>query len=264
VCRGRQRRWRPDAAHRHPTVTGELAEHLLVTVEQGTGVGPEAPSCARFSRRGTSPYVYNTQAGGVRVGSLRPEVDPAFDAGTTKSLRVTVALPSATTIAGAAKEASFALNFRGDAEAATATTPTTTPTTTTPDLPGGIAPGTTGGFDKNGTFLTNAQIKKKLRIGRARLLKNGDVVVAMFLPAGGAIRAKVILPNGVYYGHTLLPEEWGPKVRVLLKRRPVGRDAVLRARRLHRPLVTRVTTRYRWAHGDDAYVEPSQKLTIVR
>jgi hypothetical protein len=134
----------------------------------------------------------------------------------------------------------------------------------TPPLPGGLAPGTTGGIDQNGNFLTNGQIKRRLRIGKARLLRNGDVVVKMFLPAGGAIRAKVILGGNRYYAHTLLPVEWGPTVRVVLKRRALGRAEVRRFRRMHRKLVARVTTRYRWAHGPYAYVQPEQKLVLYR
>jgi len=236
------------------SVSGALAEHLRIVVEKGAGLGDTGPSCAGFRPSGT--YAYGTSAAGVPVARLQPEYAASWPAGGEKSLRVTIGLPAQTPARAAAKQGVLTFAFAGYALDGKAPGP--------PDLPGGIAPGTTGGFDKDGNFLTNAQIKRRLRIGRARLLKNGNVVVKMFLPAGGAIRAKVILPNGVYYAHTLLPEEWGPTVRVVLKRRPVGRDATLRARRLNRPLVTRVTTRYRWARGPDAYVQPEQRLRIVR
>jgi hypothetical protein len=236
-------------------VTGPLAPYLRVSAERGGGLGELGPSCTGFAPAGG--YAYGTQAGGVAPAALTPEADAAWPAHAAKSLRITVAMAPDAPLAASAKQATVAIAFAGTAlEAPAGTEP--------PVLPGGIAPGTSGGFDKDGNFLSNAQIKKKLRIGRARLLANGDVVVRMFLPAGGAIRAKVILPNGVYYAHTLLPEEWGPTVRVLLKRRDVGRAATVRARRRGRSLVTRVTTRYRWAHGPKAFVEPAQRLTIVR
>lgn len=237
-------------------VTGGLAPYLRITAEDGSGLGDAGPSCAGFAPSGR--FAYGTRAGGVAPSGLVAESDASWPAHQSKSLRITVALPSDAPIAAAAKEATVAIAFAGqglDTGAGSAGTP---------DLPGGIAPGTTGGFDAAGNFLSNSQIKKKLRIGKARLLKNGNVVVDMVLPAGGAIRAKVILPNGVYYAHTLLPIEWGPKVRVVLVRRAVGRDAALEARRRHRSLVTRVTTRYRWAHGPAAFVQPEQRLTIVK
>jgi hypothetical protein len=244
----------------YPVLTGALSDYLNVTIERGTGVTGEAPSCTKFVPAATDSFAYGTHAGGVAVSALTDEKDDSFVPGEAKSLRVTLALPSSAPTAAAAKQATFAFTFLG----AGVPTTTTTPTTTTPDLPGGIAPGTTGGFDKNGNFLTNSQIKKRLRIGKARLLKNGDIVVKMFLPAGGAIRAKAIMTNGVYYAHTLLPVEWGPTVRVLLKRRPVGRDAVAKHRREHRGFALRITTRYRWAHGPNAFVQPEQKLTVLR
>ena len=52
--------------------------------------------------------------------------------------------------------------------------------------------------------------------------------------------------------------------RVLLVRRAIGRTATVNAKRSGKGLVTRVTTRYRWAHGPDAFVQPEQKLTIVK
>lgn len=237
-------------------VTGALAPYLRVTAERGTGLGDTGPSCAGFTPAGG--YAYGTRAGGVAPTSLVPEADPAWEGHAAKSLRITVALPPETALAASAKSAIVAIAFAGEGLEEPAGG------ATTPDLPNGIAPGTTGGLTADGSFLTNEQIKKRLRIGKARLLRNGNVVVRMFLPAGGAIRAKVILPNGVYYAHTLLPEEWGPTVRVLLVRRDVGKDATLKARRIGRRLVTTVTTRYRWAHGPNAFVQPQQKLTIVR
>jgi hypothetical protein len=235
-------------------VTGELKAYLWAVVEKGTGLGDAGPSCAGFTPSGG--YAYGTNAAGIPVASLVPDYAADWPAQGEKSLRATVWMPSTTPVAAAAKTGALTFAFAGypksDGDAGT------------PDLPGGIAPGTTGGFDADGNFLPNAEIKKRLRIGKARLLKNGNVVVKMFLPAGGAIRAKVILPNGVYYAHTLLPEEWGPTVRVVLKRRDVGRQAAAKARRTGKRLRTTVTTRYRWAHGPDAFVQPEQKLTIVK
>ena len=237
-------------------ITGGLAPYLRVAVERGSGLGDAGPSCAGFVPSGT--FAYGTNGGGVAPGALVPDYDASLPAGATKSLRITVALPANAPAAAMAKQATVLVAFAGfpvssgnDGD-------------DTPDLPGGIAPGTTGGFDADGNFLSNSQIKKRLRIGRARLLKNGNVVVKMFLPAGGAIRAKVILPNGVYYAHTLLPEEWGPTVRVVLERRDVGRQATAKAKRTGAGLRTTVTTRYRWAHGPNAFVQPEQKLTIAK
>ena len=51
---------------------------------------------------------------------------------------------------------------------------------------------------------------------------------------------------------------------MLLKRRAVGRAAVRTAQRTHRRLKLRITTRYRWAHGPDAFVQPEQKLVAVK
>jgi hypothetical protein len=238
-------------------ITGGLAEHLVVAVQRGSGLGDAGPSCAGFAPAGT--YAFGTGAAGVPVSSLTAAATETLAAGATRSYRITILLPSTAPNTAMVKTATVTGAWVGVPQAAGGGGGGTTP-----DLPGGIAPGTTGGFDKDGNFLTNSQIKKRLRIGRARLLKNGNVVVKMFLPAGGAIRAKVILPNGVYYAHTLLPEEWGPTVRVLLVRRAIGRTATVNARRAHRSLVTRVTTRYRWAHGPHAFVEPHQKLTIVK
>lgn len=242
----------PIALQDGAVVTGELAPYLIIAVERGTGLGDVGPSCAGFVPTGT--YAYGTKAGGVPVSALKIDTHATWAAHESKSLRISVALPADAPNLAMAKRADMLFAFAGIG----------LPTSGLPDLPGGIAPGTTGGFDKDGNFLTNSQIKKRLRIGKARLLKNGDVAVKMFLPAGGAIRAKVILPNGVYYAHTLLPEEWGPTVRVLLKRRDIGKQATLSAKRLGRKLVTTVTTRYRWAHGPNAYVQPEQKLTIVK
>jgi hypothetical protein len=237
------------------TVDGELAQYLRVSIEKGTGLGDTGPLCAGFRSAG---YGYGTTAAGVAPDALQPDYTTSLAGHGEKSLRVIVAMPASTPIAAAAKQGTITLAFAGY-PIATSTTPTTTPT-----LPGGIAPGTDGGYDKNGNFLTNSQIKKRLRIGKARLLSNGDIVVKMFLPAGGAIRAKAIMTNGVYYAHTLLPVEWGPTVRVLLKRRAVGRDAVAKHRRSHRAFALRITTRYRWAHGPNAFVQPEQKLTVLR
>lgn len=238
-------------------VTGPLAPYLVVAAERGTGLGDNGPSCAGFVSSGT--FAYGTKATGIAPASLVPETDTAWAGRATRSLRITVALPASAPLAASAKSATVAIAFAGEGIDSPGGG------TDTPDSPGGgIAPGTTGGFDKDGNFLTNKEIKKRLRIGRARLLKNGDVVVKMFLPAGGAIRAKVILGNGVYYAHTLLPEEWGPAVRVRLERRDVGKRATARAKRLNRTLTTTVTTRYRWARGPKAFVQPQQKLRIVK
>lgn len=240
------------------TVAGDLAQYLRVSIEKGTGLGDVGPLCTGFTSAG---YAYGTNAAGVAPTALQPDYTTSFAGRAEKSLRITVSMPASTPLAAANKQGTVTLAFAGYPIAST--TPTT-PTTTTPNLPGGIAPGTTGGYDKNGNFLTNSQIKKRLRIGKAKLLKNGNIVVKMYLPAGGAIRAKAIMTNGVYYAHTLLPVEWGPTVRVLLKRRAVGREAVARHRRAHRQFVLRITTRYRWAHGPHAFVQPEQKLTVVR
>lgn len=238
-------------------LSGGLAPYLRVVAEVGSGLGDAGPSCAGFVPSGQ--YAYGTTAGGVAPGALRPDYATTFAGHAAKSLRITVAMAPDAPLAASAKQGTVALAFAG-----TGLDEPAGGSTGTPDLPGGIAPGTTGGFDADGNFLTNGQIKKKLRIGKARLLKNGNVVVKMFLPAGGAIRAKVILPNGVYYAHTLLPEEWGPTERVVLKRRDVGKQATDKAKRLGRRLTTTVTTRYRWAHGPKAFVQPQQRLTIVK
>jgi hypothetical protein len=240
-------------------VTGDLAPYLLVTAERGSGLGDVGPSCLGFTPAGT--YAFGTKAGGVATSGLVAEYDASWTAHASKSLRVTIAMPAGTPIAAASKQGTVILGFAGTA-IDSGSPGAGGGTSTTPNLPGGIAPGTSGGFDKNGNFLTNSQIKRRLRIGRARLLKNGDVVVDMVLPAGGAIRAKVILGGNRYYAHTLLPIEWGPKVRVVLHRRALGRDEVRRYKSTGRMLVARVTTRYRWAHGPDAFVQPEQKLVL--
>lgn len=242
-------------------VTGGLAPYLRITVERGTGVADDVTGtgqCTGF--RSANAYAYGTQAGGVAPSALTPEYAASWAGHVDKSLRVTIALPLSAPLTAATKAGTITFAFKG-APIPTTTDPGQTPV---PNLPGGVAPGTTGGFSKDGTFLTNKQIKKHLRIGKARLLKNGNVVVMMYLPAGGAIRAKVILAGNRYYAHTLLPVEWGPKVRVLLKRRTLGRDEVTKYRHNHRKLIARVTTRYRWAHGPHAYVQPQQKLRLDR
>jgi hypothetical protein len=245
----------PVALQDGAAVTGELAPYLRMTVERGTGLGEVGPSCTNFVPSGA--YAYGTKAGGVPVSALTLDSDATWAAHETKSLRITIALPADAPNAAMAKQATVAFGFAGFPLPSS-------DGTGTPNLPGGIAPGTTGGLDKNGNFLTNKQIKKRLRIGRARLLKNGNIVVMMYLPAGGAIRAKAILPGGLYYAHTLLPKKWGPKVRVLLVRRPVGKAAAAKARQGHRRLALQITTRYRWAHGPDAFVQPEQKLVVVK
>lgn len=233
-------------------VSGALAPYLRFTVERGTGLGDIGPSCTGFAPSGA--YAYATKAGGVPATSLKLDGDPSWGAHQEKSLRVTVALPQSAPNAAMAKQATITFAFAGfPLQDATSGGGTGT----------GIATGTAGGYDKNGRFLTNAQIKKRLRIGRAKLLRNGNVVVKMRLPAGGAIRAKVILAGNRYYAHTLLPEEWGPTLRIVLRRRTLGLDAVRGYRRSGRRLVARVTTRYRWAHGPDAFVQPEQKLVLV-
>ena len=246
-------------------VTGDIAQYLRVSVENGSGLGDLGPSCAGFKSAGT--YAYGSTASGVAPNALTPSYLTSWPAHAEKSLRVVISMPASTPVAAAAKSGVVTFAFAGSPidDAGNGGTGGTGGTGGgTPNLPGGIAPGTSGGYDKNGNFLSNSQIKKRLRIGKARLLKNGDIVVKMFLPAGGAIRAKAIMTNGVYYAHTLLPVEWGPTVRVLLKRRPVGRAAVAKHRRQHKQFVLRITTRYRWAHGPNAFVQPEQKLTVLR
>lgn len=237
-------------------VSGPLAPYLRVTAERGTGLGDAGPSCAGFAP--TGGFAYGTRAGGTPAGSLRPDYVAAWPARDARSLRVTIALPADAPNEAQAKAATVTAAFAGfPIEDAGDPTPT-------PDLPGGIAPGTTGGFDMNGNFLTNAEIKRRLRVGRARMLRNGDVAVKMFLPAGGAIRAKVYLPSGRMYAHTLLPEEWGPNKLVIVKRRQSSWRWFKAARRQGRRVVGRVTTRYRWAHGPNAFVQPEQKLVMAK
>lgn len=230
-------------------ITGTLAPHLRVVAVRGTG------TCAAFT---PTAFAFGTNNVGVAPDQLRLDRQAAWAPGATRLVRISIFLPESAPADAMAKTAAVTVAFAGAPRTATGGGDGT------PAAPGGIAPGTTGGFDRFGNFLTNSEIKKRLRVGRARLRPNGDVVVTMLLPAGGAIRAKAILPNGVYYAHTLLPEEWGPTVRIVLKRREIGRVVARSARRRGRALVVRVTTRYRWAHGDDAFVQPEQKLKIVR
>lgn len=237
-------------------IEGALAPYLRVTAAAGSGLGDDGPSCTGFRPEAAA---FGTAAPGSPVAALRPAIERSWPARAERSYAVRVALPSDAPREAMAKQATVTLAFAGfPLEGAGGETPPP------PDLPGGLAPGTTGGFDKEGNFLTNAQIKRRLRVGKARLLKNGNIRVRMRLPAGGAIRAKAILPDGVYYAHTLLPVEWGPRLTVLLERREVGRQAVRSARRSGRKLTLRITTRYRWAHGPHAFVQPEQKLVAVR
>jgi hypothetical protein len=244
------------------SITGDLAQNLRVAVERGTGLGDVGPSCLGFNPDGT--FGFGTKAGGVAPSALTPETDPSWAAGpdAAKSLRITVLLPSNAPNAAIAKSATIAFAFAGTS------------------LSsggggggsggggggngGGVATGTTGGYDVNGDFISNSKVKKLFRVGKARLRRNGDVVVGLYLPAGGAVRAKVILPGGTYYAHRLYKRVLPGKLIVVLHRRPVGRIAVTSAKRSHRGLVSVVTTRYRWAHGPDAYVQPEQMLTLVR
>lgn len=239
-------------------VTGALASFLRVAVENGTGLGDAGPSCAGFRPSGS--YVLGTTAAGVAPGALQPAYLPSLAAHAERSLRVTVALPAGAPLEASAQSAEVRFLFSGVA----IEQPAGEEPARTPDLPGGIAPGTTGGIDINGDFIPNAEVKRRLRVGKARLLKNGDVVVRMFLPAGGAIRAKVLLPNGRMYAHTLLPEEWGPNLKVVIEKRESSWRWLKAARRQGRRVVGRVTTRYRWAHGPDAFVQPEQKLVLAK
>ena len=237
------------------SITGELAPYLRIAVERGSGLGDLGPSCAGFVPAGG--YAFGTAAGGVAPSALTPETDPSWAAGAEKSLRITIALPLSTPNAAIAKSGTVAFAFAG--------TPIDTGTGDGAPPPGGaIAPGTTGGYDAAGHFIPNATIKRRFHTSRARLLRNGDVVVVVTLPAGGSIRNKVILPTHHHYGQALHPVEWGPRLRVVMHRRKLGALAVTAARHGHRRLVAIVTTRYRWAHGPEAFVQLEQKLTLVR
>ncbi|MDX6666302.1 MAG: hypothetical protein QOG68_2508, partial [Solirubrobacteraceae bacterium] len=207
-------------------VTGDLAPYLRMTVERGSGLGDLGPSCAGFTPAGG--YAFGTTAAGVPPSGLSFETDPAWSGHAEKSLRITVRLPADAPNAAMAKSGTLQFAFAGVPLAPAGTGDPGGGGT--PSLPGGLAPGTTGGIDKSGHFVSNKEIKRRLRIGKARLLKNGNVVVTMWLPAGGAIRAKVILPGNHIYAHTLLPVEWGPKVHILLKRRSFGAATVRRYR----------------------------------
>ena len=241
-------------------MTGDLAQYLRVAVERGTGLGDVGPLCTGFTPSGT--YAFGTKAGGVAASALTPDTDASWAAGPSaaKSYRITIAMLASAPNAAAAKSGVVSFAFAG--------TPldngSTGGGTSSGGSGGGVATGPTGGLDKNGNFISNSKVKKLFRVGKARLLKNGDVVVMMTLPAGGAVRAKVILPGGVYYSHRLYKRVLAGKLRVVLHRRPVGTVAVASAKRKHHKLSSTVTTRYRWAHGPDAYVQPEQKLTLVK
>jgi len=243
-------------------ITGPLAEYLRVTVERGgTGLGDLGPLCNGFAPDGT--YAWGTNAAGVAPSAMKSDTDATWDPGKTaeKSYRITLSLPASTPNAAIGKSATATFAFAGvpiDASGGS------TGGGGSSGAGGGVASGTTGGLDANGNFISNAKVKKLFRVGKARLLHNGDVVVNMYLPAGGAVRAKVILPGGVYYSHRLYKRVLPGKLHVVLHRRPVGRTAVSSAKRRHRKLGSVVTTRYRWAHGPDAYVQPEQKLTLVK
>ena len=243
------------------SVTGPLAPYLRIACSA-------APGSATWGRpaRGSCPRAA-TRSGRPPAAWPRPrwsaDGDPNWAPGAEKSLRVAVALPLSTPNAAIAKSATVAFAFAGTplADGAPGGGPGGGGT---PPPGGGIAPGTTGGYDSSGHFVPNAVIKRRFRAGRARLLKNGNVVVVLTLPAGGSIRTKVLLPNHHHYGQALYPVEWGPKLRAVMPRRSFGRVAVASARRRRRPLIATVTARYRWAHGPDAFIELHQKLRLVR
>lgn len=240
------------------SITGELAPYLRVTVERGTGLGDLGPSCLGFQPNGT--YAFGTKAGGVAPSAMTNDTDASWGPGaaTAKSYRITIALPAGTTNEAIAKQATATFAFAGVALGGTTTTPGSGGTG------GGVASGTTGGLDAHGKFISNSKVKKLFRVGKPRLLSNGDVVVSMYLPAGGAVRAKVILSGNRYYAQRLYKRVFAGKLKVVLHRRPLGRIAVSTAKRRHRGLGSLVTTRYRWAHGPDAFVQPQQKLTLVK
>ena len=105
-------------------------------------------------------------------------------------------------------------------------------------------------------------VKKRFHMGKPELLRNGDVRVRMIVPAGGAIRGKVHLGHGLY-AHRLYKVVMPDRFTVLMHPYPAGRRAIAQARKAKRTLTSMVTIRYRWAHGDAAYVQPQQRLTLV-
>jgi hypothetical protein len=242
-------------------ITGPLAQYLRIAVEKGSGLGDVGPLCTGFTPSGG--FAFGTRAGGVAPDALTSDTDSNWAAGAEKSLRITIAMLASAPDAAAAKSGTAAFAFAG-APIDTGTTNGGGSTDGTGGGGGGVASGTTGGLDKNGQFISNSKVKKLFRVGKARLLKNGDVLVNMYLPAGGAVRAKVIIGGGVYYSHRLYKRVLPGKLHVVLHRRPVGRIAVTSAKSGHRALNSTVTTRYRWAHGPDAYVQPEQTLALVK
>jgi hypothetical protein len=196
----------------------------------------------------------------VSPTSLSPDVDPGWAPGAAaaKSLRVTILMLPSAPIAAADKSATVTLAFAG--------TPLATDGTGTPTTGGdgtAVAPGTTGGLDKDGNFIPNSVVKKRFRMGKPVLLPNGDVRVKMIVPAGGAIRAKVRVGSGLY-AHRLYKVVMPDHFTVLLHPYPKGRATVARYHRTKRTLSSIVSVRYRWAHGDQAFVQPEKKLVLVR
>ncbi|MCW2967200.1 MAG: hypothetical protein JWM71_972 [Solirubrobacteraceae bacterium] len=241
------------------SITGDLAPYLRIAVERGSGLGDVGPSCEGFVPDGS--YALGTKSGGVAPTALSPDADSSWAAHAEKSLRITIALPASTPNAAIAKSGTVTFAFAGTPLAGTSGGGTSGGAT---GGGGGVATGTTGGIDANGQFISNSKVKKLFKVSRARLLKNGDVVLTMTVPAGGAVRAKVILAGNRYYAHRLYKVVLPPTLHVVLHRRVLGKVAVTSARHKRRRLVARVTTRYRWAHGPHAYVQPEQKLTLVK
>jgi hypothetical protein len=241
------------------SLTGDLAPYLSIAVERGTGLGDVGPSCAGFVPAGGDRYAFGTKAGGVPAAGLTPEVDPSWANGATaaKSFRITILMLPSAPLTAADKSGTATFAFAG--------TPLTD--TTGGDPTGGdgtaIAPGTTGGLDKNGNFIPNKTVKKRFRMGTPVLLHNGDVRVRMIVPAGGAIRAKVRMANGLY-AHRLYKVVLPDRFTVLLHPYPKGTATMARYRRAKRTLDSVVSVRYRWAHGDAAYLQPQKKLRLVR
>lgn len=240
-------------------ITGDLAQYLSVAVEHGTGLGDIGPSCSGFvPAAGSDRWAFGTKAGGVPPTALTPEVDPdwAPGAAAAKSLRVTILMLPSAPIAAADKSSTVTLAFVGAPAADSGPAPSSGDGTA-------VAPGTTGGIDKSGHFIPNSVVKKRFRMGKPVLLRNGDVRVRMIVPAGGAIRAKVRLSHGLY-AHRLYKVVMPDRFTVLLHPYPAGRRAVAKARKAKRSLSSLVTVRYRWAHGDAAYVQPQRHLQLVR
>jgi hypothetical protein len=239
-------------------VRGTLAPYLVATVAKGTGLGDNGPSCQGFAASGT--YGFGTTANGVPVSALKPDAEPSLAPHTERSYLFVLTVPNSANPAAMGKVATVHVDWA----ATTIDSGSGGGSTGGGSNAGGVASGTTGGLDANGNFISNSKVKKLFRVGKARLLRNGDVTVGMYLPAGGAVRAKVIIAGNVYYAHRLYKRVLPGKLKVVLHRRPVGRIAVSGAKHKHRKLSSLVTTRYRWAHGPNAFVQPQQKLTLVR